>query len=282
MLLRGPNTRGWLPEEAYVVPPPVLRKLPCLFSYGGVENEAIHRCGRAGKNAMALKEMDSNGEPTTGGKPIRIVELPPRANLLAIASPARITSLCDITMLCGISRPAGLLCEITMPMPKHHAMRNGHAMRPAKPSVPLWRVGAVVSDEMCVGWRRTHGNYCPAYNSRCETCRRCLKGLGRYIDWKPFLFLLALVTLSLSSLAQTRRSHLPLPLPIFSHTHTHTHRVGDIDCAFQNIAATIPEKTKSGRSNTETDEPSKLLLTSPCRVWYINNFTTRNRFACAF
>ena len=34
------------------------------------QNEAIHRCGRAGKNAMVLKEMESKEEPATGGRPM--------------------------------------------------------------------------------------------------------------------------------------------------------------------------------------------------------------------
>ena len=41
-----------------------------LIQLSWSENEAIYRCGRAGKTAMALKEMESNEEPITDRKPI--------------------------------------------------------------------------------------------------------------------------------------------------------------------------------------------------------------------
>ena len=47
--------------------------------------------GRVGEYSNALKEMESNEEPSTGGKPAYI-ELPSGPNLLVIASLTRITS----------------------------------------------------------------------------------------------------------------------------------------------------------------------------------------------
>ena len=65
----GSGHRSHLPEETYLVPP-VLRKVPCSFSYLECDN-AIYRRGRVGKECYdSERDGESNEEPNTGGKPM--------------------------------------------------------------------------------------------------------------------------------------------------------------------------------------------------------------------
>lgn len=73
------------------------------------------------------------------------------------------------------------------------------------------------------------------------TCRRCLKGLGRYIDWKPFLFIL--VAYSLPSLAQTRQE--PFAIAI-AHFFTHTQFGITLIAPFRISLQLFQKKQKAG------------------------------------